>query len=70
MNEWISVKDDLPEHYVNVLIYPYPEFNDEYRFVGEYDIVREGFVVWVGSNSEHNEVFVTHWMPLPKPPTQ
>tara|TARA_R110002020_G_C15790452_1_gene730138 strand:+ start:349 stop:564 length:216 start_codon:yes stop_codon:yes gene_type:complete len=68
MSEWISVEDELPPHYENVLIYPYPEFSDEYRFVGEYDLVRKKFIVWVGSDGVHSEAHVTHWMPLPKPP--
>jgi len=67
MSGWISVKDELPAHYVNVLIYPYPEFSDEYRFVAEYDITRESFVVWIGSLGEHQSINATHWQPLPEP---
>lgn len=70
MSEWISVENELPPHYVSVLIYPYPEFSDEYRFVGEYDAVREKFVVWIGSDGERNNAHVTHWQPLPEPPKE
>jgi hypothetical protein len=66
--EWISVKDKLPAHYENVFIYPLPEFSDEYRYVGEYDIVKESFVVWIGSLGEHEKVYVTHWRPMHEPP--
>ena len=66
--KWISVEDELPARYIDVLIYPLPEFSDEYRYVGEYDPVRGDFTVWVGSFGCYEKVNVTHWQPLSEPP--
>lgn len=62
MNEWISVKEELPEKDVCVLV-----FTDPYICVAEY---------WYDENDKH--IFadpphpfyenITHWMPLPAPP--
>lgn len=60
MSEWISVEVALPEDTNDVL-------------------VSEGFDVFVAWNgkpsgqwksSDGNLVFVTHWQPLPEPPTK
>lgn len=59
MSQWISVEIALPENTNDVL-------------------VSEGCDVFVGwnakpsgqwKNSDGNLIFVTHWMPLPEPPT-
>ena len=54
MNEWISVKDDSPGDYIDVLTY------------GPAEIMHVMYTRVDGSWSEDYEV--THWMPLPPPP--
>lgn len=70
-NEWISVKDELPDKskydwvLVNIM------FNEDGTYgvptVAEY---RNG--EWWDSENKISELFetVTHWMPLPTPPTE
>ena len=56
MNEWISVKDSLPNDYERVLV----------NVIGKpFRIDADRFVNgrWVRYNG-----CVTHWMPLPEPP--
>lgn len=66
---WISVKDRLPEQWVNVLT-----FQPTLRITGD-RLIRVG--VYIGNNkwreSERHtmmEVPVTYWMPLPEPPKE
>ena len=71
MSEWISVKDRLPEydeHKEN-----YDEFNvyccnNKYHepIVTTLDYTEHG---WSNENNDLWNDFVTHWMPLPEPPT-
>lgn len=64
VQEWISVKDRLPEPFVPVLV----------QMPGEAPLptVREGFIskdgIWHSAlyNREPDEV--THWKPMPQPP--
>lgn len=56
---WISVKERLPEDGVRVLI----ACDDEIVRLG---ISKGGFPAVVNRN--HRFAYVTHWMPLPKPP--
>ena len=65
--EWISVNERLPKVEQKVLVWeegsPDPEFVD----IGYYDPD-------VGKKSgwrceEYMDIYVTHWMPLPAPPT-
>lgn len=57
MNEWISVKDRLPEPWVEVLVYrgaDWPVVSCE-----------------VDTNRNWLHFFnITHWMPLPEPPKE
>jgi len=66
--EWISVKNRLPEPNVDVLV----NFNGwddlEFQRVLEYCPIDNIFFDWRGE--EYNLNISTHWMPLPKPPTQ
>ena len=59
-SEWISVEDRLPEEDVRVLVWlntnrSYTKIDTDRRFEGK----------WVRWASD-----VTHWMPLPTPPTE
>ena len=64
MNEWISVKDRLPEEFVSVLGFM--------RGVGDLPPVRECFLadgkfyfpVMMDTNP------ISHWMPMPEPPKE
>jgi hypothetical protein len=63
MPQWISVKDRLPKA-------------DDFCLVNtEFDCIRIAQYGWESwrfndaySSSEHPKSYVTHWMPLPKPP--
>ena len=62
---WISVKDRLPEMGVEVLGCV-PDGNGGYASIGSCYLDREGSI------REYNEFEIyeiTHWMPLPEPPT-
>ena len=58
VNEWISVKDRLPEEKTRVLVFvPHSSIKiDTDRIVGR---------IWVRWNGH-----ITHWMPLPEPPEE
>lgn len=67
MNEWISVKDRLPENEDEVLICAYnTELKIQSTIVDSYN----GYGCWTNFNMEYNEKIwkVTHWMPLPVAP--
>jgi hypothetical protein len=59
---WISVKDRLPDDYSDVLVYDYDGMQYD---IGWYDF--EGYKGWVNTNMEDS---ITHWMPLPEPPSE
>ena len=73
--EWISVKDRLPIGSVRVLICL--EFGDingkpgQFVDTGHYHYRHK---IWLEDDESlmeyHNDVTVTHWMPLPEPPKQ
>ena len=69
-NDWISVNDKLPEDEAPVLAY-YGFFreNDDLgaRFIGTLTF----FVFDKNPHWQHEStgLFVTHWMPLPEPPS-
>ena len=54
MSEWISVKDELPNRDIRVLVY-IPEMNGSDCNIQ----ISKGWGV---------SKYVTHWMPLPEPP--
>ena len=56
VQEWISVKDRLPEKNADVLIYNIEEY------VGTDFLTKDGKWFW------NEELPPTHWMPLPQPP--
>lgn len=57
VQEWISVKDRLPEKNTTVLA------STDNGIVFQRLYAYDGWDLWEG-----NEVNVTHWMPLPEPP--
>jgi len=63
MNNWISVKDRLPDVYTEVLFYN-PEEN--LYIHGYFEDISNSWHEVGGNKVELN---VTHWMPLPEPPT-
>lgn len=71
MNQWISVKDKLPEEAVKVLIYTEYNATAYGFFTGAYYNNRPLFAITMNRNSKHSwyeEIRVSHWMPLPEPP--
>jgi hypothetical protein len=65
--EWISVEDRLPEIYDRVLI--------NYTYEGGYNktICAKyigGKYGWVIEDDKEGMCKITHWMPLPEPPTE
>jgi hypothetical protein len=60
--EWISVKDRLPEKDIPVLCY-----DGTYIDVGEYWYDENDKPVFFNPPSPPKD-YITHWMPLPKPP--
>ena len=66
MNDWISVKDRLPEPFVSVLTHmpeesPLPTVHEGY-------ISRDG--IWTAGMFRREPGEVTHWMPMPEPPKE
>ena len=60
---WIPVSERVPENYVTVMVgsSAYP------------NVVGSGYIAEGGSWHWHNRIIdepVTHWQPMPKPPTQ
>ena len=82
MNQWISVKEKLPDSYEWVLISCVDEDYPTRRYVPSVGIYRNG--IWATKESDeyfnHSErvqsndmekifqIKVTHWIPLPDPP--
>ena len=67
MNEWISVKDRLPPIGKEVIVAICDESGDtrwKYTTAG----LRITETIWIVDNVTHCDV--THWMPLPAPPTE
>lgn len=63
VQEWISVKDRLPEEKVNCIVHYKHAYcdNDDYWAIGICFYDGEKFQIGLSYR-------VTHWMPLPKPP--
>lgn len=65
-NDWISVKDRLPEPFVSVLTHmpeerPLPTVHEGY-------ISRDG--IWTAGMFRREPGEVTQWMPMPEPPKE
>ena len=69
--EWISVKDRLPEDYVDVLCwYEYFRYGRYNRMYQKHGI---GWCVhgeWFGEVAQGTKTRVIAWMPLPAPPKE
>lgn len=61
--EWISVEDRLPEEGEVVFVYCHGNRIDFCPYIGEWPLI---IVNW---EERRARVAVTHWMPLPEPPT-
>ena len=73
VQEWISVKDRLPDNKEHDWVLAQVVEDNGYMHIPrvmEYrQLKNDWFEETYGWLSEHNGVFtVTHWMPLPKPP--
>jgi len=67
--KWISVEDDLPAPYVDVFIYPRPEYMYTV-FDGWIDTNGNWETGWEDSHQTYEErPVVTHWMPIPENPS-
>ena len=63
VQEWISVKDRLPEEKVNCIVHYKHSYcdNDDYWAIG--------ICFYDGEKFQFGPAYkVTHWMPLPQPP--
>lgn len=65
MSEWISVKDRLPDVFDVVLVYSDGFISISWR---ETEKRKNGIVCWHWNSYPDSLGYVTHWMPLPKPP--
>ena len=63
VQEWISVKDRLPEPWKRVLIYSRHDFCESAFYIG---VPGKWRVTWNHEMLDADSV--THWMPLPQPP--
>ena len=80
VNEWISVKDRLPDKDGEYLVFEKGSYGNQIRTlrfakdgrkVDKYDFYRGWKNVWYRYDSEWGHITidsVTHWMPLPQPP--
>jgi hypothetical protein len=67
-SQWVSIENRLPEDEGTVLVFINYSVGDvETRAVatGSY-----GSRLWTCGNDKYSEGFITHWMPLPKPPEE
>lgn len=68
VNNWISVKDELPDKDRDVLIYKGNHIGDMmyvYTYLGNNEWEDE-YGYWSRTDDEG----ITHWTPLPEPPTE
>ena len=65
MSEWISVEDRLPGYDAASLVWD----ENAKVWAARYSIQNECFVCYVGFNTLLLKDGITHWQPLPDPPT-
>lgn len=69
MSEWISVKDRVPDDYVEVFYIALNENGSKERMTGHRENGRwTHCCLWYSTIHLNDEIKVTHWMPLPEPP--
>ena len=66
MNKWIEIKNQEPKKHHTVLTYGKPQDGGVYISICSYS---DGIWRFWESDKE-NKHTVTHWMPLPDPPTE
>ena len=64
VQEWLSVKDRLPEHRGYYLVAYRDKYNESTSIALDF-YVNCGAGEWWSTEFTHN---ITHWMPLPEPP--
>ena len=64
MSKWISIKNRLPREGKEVLVYVVHTLADGTKY-GE---IEKDFISDAAKYFYHYYPYVTHWMPLPKPP--
>lgn len=71
MNEWISVKDRLPDEDGEVLIYMPNEDWEELIAIVPFSVEHKKFYSYSDEVAIDQELKrITHWMPLPEPPKE
>lgn len=67
VQQWISVKDEMPEQGQKVLVFRPHAHEKPYKDPNYKICTYAGEDIFINSHFEHE---ITHWMPLPKPPTK
>ena len=79
MEEWIKIEDKLPELDISVLVFDEWETNEgesrqdiRVAYLSEFTTrkTNEGIKHYCEWGTEYRPFNVTHWMPLPEPPTK
>lgn len=86
MSDWISVQDKLPEksdawkEYLIAIFTPYTDrclvttaMYDSYQKIWHLSLLGEENTINAiisPCDVENGEIIITHWMPLPKPPSE
>jgi hypothetical protein len=63
--EWISVEDRLPEQDGKYLVYDFGSDAGVIYFEAGYWLEHDAYWGWTAMTIQS---YITHWMPLPKPP--
>ncbi|WP_180051159.1 DUF551 domain-containing protein [Acinetobacter sp. YH12211] len=67
VQQWISVKNEMPEQGQKVLVFRPHAHEKPYKDPNYKICTYAGEDIFINSHFEHE---ITHWMPLPKPPTK